>query len=356
MKTLVISLYESYPPKFGAGSVSYNFFKYLPQEKYLIQLGGISSKNKGIIGIPLNARSRFEKMLKIVGVFRKIKEVVNKINPDLIVFEGASWVIYYLFLYKVLKGKKRRFVYHNHNVEYEIRKKKENRFIALISRYAEGKILKEVDFPFVVSQRDAILCKKLYNIECGVLPNGVDFNLFSNKRGKSKVRSNLGERNILFMGGWGYPPNREAINLLIKKVIPMLPKDIKLIVTGGKVPIKKDFLIDLGCIPINELVSVIHHADICVAPIFSGSGTRLKIIEYLAAAKPVIATSKGVEGLGLEDGRDLIIENKINNYPKIICDLLKNDKKRKLLGLNGQKSIKKYSWERIVDNFVKKVF
>ena len=104
----------------------------------------------------------------------------------------------------------------------------------------------------------------------------------------------------------------------------------------------------------DELVSIINFAEVCVFPILSGSGTKLKIIESLAAGRPVITTSKGVEGLDLENGKDLIIENNIEKYPEIIENLLKNKMKGKGMGLHGQNTIRKYSWKNIVEIFLKR--
>ena len=97
---------------------------------------------------------------------------------------------------------------------------------------------------------------------------------------------------------------------------------------------------------VDDIKSVIASADICIAPIRSGSGTRIKILEYMAMGKPVITTSKGAEGIEYTDGLNIIIEDRIENYPEIIRHLLDDEKKRLALGREGRKLItEKYDWE-----------
>jgi polysaccharide biosynthesis protein PslH len=66
----------------------------------------------------------------------------------------------------------------------------------------------------------------------------------------------------------------------------------------------------------------------------------------MAMGKPVIATSKGAEGIEYTDGLNIIIEDTIEKYPEIIQDLLDNEKKRAALGREAWKLInEKYDWE-----------
>ena len=73
-----------------------------------------------------------------------------------------------------------------------------------------------------------------------------------------------------------------------------------------------------------RLVNYTRTADLCIAPIESGSGTRLKIIEYLAAERPVVSTPKGAEGLGLESGTHALIAER-DGFPAAVLQLL-NDR------------------------------
>ncbi|MDP3104078.1 MAG: glycosyltransferase, partial [Candidatus Methanoperedens sp.] len=86
-------------------------------------------------------------------------------------------------------------------------------------------------------------------------------------------------------------------------------------------------------------------ADICIVPLRFGSGTRLKILEYMAACKPVISTSKGAEGIEYVDKENIIIEDNINNFVGIIKELLNEENRACEIGKSAEKLIKqKYEW------------
>jgi glycosyltransferase involved in cell wall biosynthesis len=91
---------------------------------------------------------------------------------------------------------------------------------------------------------------------------------------------------------------------------------------------------------------VLAGADICIAPICSGSGTRLKILEYMAMGKPVISTSKGAEGIDYTHGLNIVIEDEIERYPEIIHQLVADETRCSDLGRNALKLVReKYDWQ-----------
>jgi len=67
-------------------------------------------------------------------------------------------------------------------------------------------------------------------------------------------------------------------------------------------------IIELPEIPFDEFPMHLSMGDIGVVPLTAGSGTRLKIIEYLAIGDiPVVSTKIGAEGLPMRDGEDILI-------------------------------------------------
>jgi glycosyltransferase involved in cell wall biosynthesis len=87
-------------------------------------------------------------------------------------------------------------------------------------------------------------------------------------------------------------------------------------------------------------------------PIFSGGGTRFKILESLALGTPVISTSKGAEGLDLVHGHDILIANTPNEFLHHIIQVLDHRDLRDSLSNNGRNAvIQKYDWKNIVEEF-----
>jgi glycosyltransferase involved in cell wall biosynthesis len=90
-------------------------------------------------------------------------------------------------------------------------------------------------------------------------------------------------------------------------------------------------------------------ADICLAPVFSGSGTRLEVLEYLAAGKPVVATAKAVEGLTVENGRELALSEK-PDFADAVCRLAQDVLGSKNMAERGRRLVEaSYSWERTAE-------
>jgi len=158
------------------------------------------------------------------------------------------------------------------------------------------------------------------------------------------------------MGLVTYSPNKEGIDFLVNDVFPSVVKEYpeaKLAVIGGDLGFKKDWLINPGMIPYRESPAFIKACDVCTAPIFSGSGTRLKILEYMASGKPVIATKKGAEGIKVTEGKDILLVDSAGDFAKKIIWLLENPDSASVIGRNGCSMVKStYGWESVVKAFI----
>ena len=133
MKTVVLSLYEAYPPESGAAVVTYNTALHLPGQTTLIQLGRAADqktlkKNLSVITIPAASGHRLKKAFSLRKRFKPIIDRILEIGPDILMMEGASWAPYYYVLLRRLKraGFGGRIIYHAHNVEYNLRRERKD--------------------------------------------------------------------------------------------------------------------------------------------------------------------------------------------------------------------------------------
>lgn len=367
MKSVFISFYEAYPPVCGAAVVTYNLAKFFPGKKYLLQLGPNAEKTTlekdfHLINIRTDFSSRLKKAISLFSNHKKIAAHVERIDPRFIILEGASWSVYYWLLFRNLKRKKlnAKIVYHAHNIEYLLRKKKNNRIIAALTKWAEGNLIKGADLVTSVSREDALQMEALYGRTSILLPNGVDIDKFELVR-ESQVKEirrkyGLQGKIVLFMGLTTYSPNEEALDFLINEVFPSVVKkwpDAKLAVIGGNLDEKRDWIINPGVIPFEEVPAFVKACDICVSPIFSGSGTRLKILEYMAAGKPVVATTKGAEGISVERGKNILLADKAEDFVTNILRLFENSDLSGDIALNGRSLVRStYGWEQVVNSFI----
>jgi glycosyltransferase involved in cell wall biosynthesis len=89
-------------------------------------------------------------------------------------------------------------------------------------------------------------------------------------------------------------------------------------------------------------------ATVFVCPIMDGGGTRLKILDALAMAKPVVTTTVGCEGLQVTHGENILIADDPMGFARNVIHALENESLRRQLGAAGRNLVERcYSWEVI---------
>ena len=192
-----------------------------------------------------------------------------------------------------------------------------------------------------------------------IVPNGVDTVIFRpNAELGQTIRNEyrLGQDDplLMYMGSLKFFPNVDAVSSILKTIYPkaraMVP-NLKLMITG---PGSEDLstpheVILTGVVDRYSLPSYINAADLCLAPLRFGSGTRFKILEWMACGKAIIATRKAVEGIEVTHGDNVILEDDIEEYPALISNLCRNQSLRTTLGKNARALVERaYGWERCV--------
>jgi len=85
-----------------------------------------------------------------------------------------------------------------------------------------------------------------------------------------------------------------------------------------------------------------------VSPVRFGDGTRLKILEAMAAGRPVVSTRIGCEGLDVTPGRDLEVVGEPADMIRPLIDLLQNRERRIQLATAGRTLVEEhYGWNAI---------
>lgn len=184
-----------------------------------------------------------------------------------------------------------------------------------------------------------------------VVSNGVDVKWFEEKK------KNLpDEPTILSVGTFNWLPNVEAVKFLVNEVWPKVKKEIptaKLWIVGNA-PTKEIFdyqqrdnsITVTGGIP--DIRDAFNGAHMLLAPVFSGKGTRYKILEAMASETPIVATSTAVEGLGVEHGAHVMVGNSASQMAKQTINLLRDTQLQNKLAKNGKKYVREnYDWKSI---------
>jgi len=165
---------------------------------------------------------------------------------------------------------------------------------------------------------------------------------------------------ILFLGHMYYPPNEEALKLIVNKVLPHLRKvnPRYSITIVGNTP--KETIDEYKNVPglcflggQDNISKFLQEYDIGIAPLYQGSGTRLKLLDYLASGLPVITTSLGVEGLLPEIKNHLTIENDIEEYALKIDHIMTDLNTYEIKSMKGRKFVEQYyDWSNAIDPFL----
>lgn len=204
-----------------------------------------------------------------------------------------------------------------------------------------------------MSQADAkVMQSEISDLDVSIVPNGVDIQFFSDLTKKKHNR-----KRVLFVGNFKWLQNKEAVDILINKIWPEIRKhvvDAELWIVGRYPPEDIMALHNTNGVFIHDKIADIREAynacDVLLAPIRGPGGTRYKILEAMASRVPVVTTNRGIEGLGAEIGKDVVVQESSTKLAQATIELLKDGKKAQEFAKNGRKLIgKKYHWKIIAD-------
>ncbi len=180
-----------------------------------------------------------------------------------------------------------------------------------------------------------------------ILPNGVDTVALT----PGEVRAQ--PRNLIFVGSPTHPPNLDAACWFLTAIWPNLHQhhpDLHLTLVNLDHPQVRACLRPgvelLGRQP--DLAPLYRQADIAIAPLRAGSGTRLKILEAFALGIPVVSTPVGHEGLSVLPGEHLLSAETAATFGDAIARLLADADLRRRLAANARTlAVAHYDWDQI---------
>lgn len=337
MNILIISNFNPYPIKDGASHRIWTIANLINKKK----------KNK--VSVLFNADIKNKKKIRSINNIKLIqvpflfnfmlkKRFWFQLNP-LMLIEFLKLIkktdiiqieFPYLFPFALIaKLLKKKNILDQHGIEVIYQKdihSNLNCILLNLIKFIEKIAISIANLVFVCSNYDKKKIVEIYKInvkKIKIIPNLIDFEEF--KRIKSKGIKD----SILFIGSKNHYPNKVAIRY-IKNIIPSIKA--KFIIVGDD---------KFRNLERKKVLSLIKSATICIAPIFQGSGTRIKILEYMANKKVVISTKKGAEGLNVTNEKNIIIINNCEEFKKKIVFLLKNKKERNKIAKNAYSLIKK---------------
>jgi sugar transferase (PEP-CTERM/EpsH1 system associated) len=195
---------------------------------------------------------------------------------------------------------------------------------------AEQRLLSEADVHLVVSERERQLLESRFSkANVHVVPNGVDTAAFQTTvAGRSS--SNETPNTLLFVGSMDYHANVDAVVWFVREIWPDVSSRFPSLTftIAGRNPGPKVQALASTSVRITGSVDDIRpfylSAAAVVVPLRVGSGTRLKILEAMAAGVPVVSTSLGAEGLEAADGVHLLTGDSRREFTSALIRLIQD--------------------------------
>jgi sugar transferase (PEP-CTERM/EpsH1 system associated) len=285
----------------------------------------------------------------------EIKNQILSKDFDLIYLETIDLVQYVDFGYNIPR------ILNHQNVESSLLRRRaanEKNLLAKLYLYIqarklrnyERRVLNKFDVNLAVSENDKGLFKQMVpGARFEVIPNGTDTEYF-------KPTGEDVSRELIFVGGLTWYPNRDAMIYFCEQVYPMIKKEFPEVIMniiGRKPPDKilefsrKDDSIKIHGF-VKDTREFISRSAVFVVPIRVGGGTRLKILDAFACGKAVVSTSIGCEGIDVTPGENILIGDTAEEFASQVIRVMRDDGLRIRLERNARKLVEeKYSWEII---------
>jgi len=283
------------------------------------------------------------------------------LDADVVIF-SHPWV------YPLVKDSLRPgqiVVYDSHNVEGILRSQ-----LLDAENLIEAKLLRKVvedenslgwaaDWILACSHEDLLHFHHCYGFPLGkmrVVPNGVmAFNLQpATSKQRLEIRRNLGialDAFLCIFIGSPYGPNVAAAEFILDRLALTMPQ-ITFVIAGGVGELLNSNLknvIITGNLSEEKKQAWLRAADIGLNPMFSGSGTNIKMFDFMSAGLPVVSTSIGARGIVLGSRNAiLIVESSADEFVQAIDNLSKHQSVLLKMGQEARMCVEEgYAWERI---------
>lgn len=375
------------PANFGGGVRIMSVYSGLSKffNVNLVAIGGLGSyfkhiminENFNIYVVPMS-QSFYDKMVaeeKIAGghlhdiliteEFEKLPELCE--FTDLIKNETDIFISSHPYFFNLIKkyGNDKIKVYEAHNVDYVLKhsyfpdwknNEKARKYLKMV-RDIEEVACVESDFVMAVSSYDAKQLVETYKFDekkIVVVPNGIDVSAF--KFNLNPAILDRKTKNVLFVGS-AHGPNIEAVEFIVSDLAPK-DSSIQYFIMGNIKNYFKDRKVlpknvnFLGLVDEEKKKLFYEKSDLAINPMFSGSGTNIKVLEYAASGIPVVSTVFGMRGL--EPLNDSILFAEKDEFLKAIQSFFSLNKKEIENKVKSGRAAceKEFAKEVIVKNFV----
>ncbi|MGV8864627.1 MAG: glycosyltransferase family 4 protein [Pseudomonas sp.] len=248
------------------------------------------------------------------------------------------------------------FLLTEHNIESALGAASYDRFPSWFKPFAtfdqwryrrwENRVFRQTTELVAVTEDDAKNMTRLSEKATAVVVNGVDCRYYAD------VRPNLHSKRLLFIGNYEYGPNLDAVEWALDSIVPhlwQLDPEVRFAICGYALPQAwrqrwPDPRIEFqGFVP--DLRTLQGTAAMFFAPLRQGGGSKLKVLEAMAAGLPVVTTAQGSSGLRVVNGEHFLGSEDPEQLAQIIAQALAQPECLEHLGEAGRAYVKaEHDW------------
>lgn len=213
----------------------------------------------------------------------------------------------------------------------------------------ERRVMRAATRVIAVTATDAQRMQAISGRAVDVVANGADVDGFAS------VTPAAASRRIMFIGNYGYPPNAEALSWAIHDIMPRIWQalpDARFVICGSGIRSEwprqwNDARLEwLGYV--ENLASVQRSCAVFLAPLQSGGGSKLKVLEAMAAGLAVVSTSEGISGLAVQPGREFLLGTDAASLAARSIELLQQPQRVRAIGEAGRQYVQlQHAWPQL---------
>ena len=338
MKKKLLALYYR-PPELGLPQNSYGQYYILQAAKEIFETRVLSFKSpslveqdksylvpnysfyKKISNLAFKIRSSRLTHYFTKEMFTAYKNSLRDFKPDLLYIDNLVMMQYPLAFHPNSKI----WFYDDESQLFLSYKKLKNGFKEFIRNIGltgfEKKALLTADRSFCISDEETSLLNTLGFKNVQTLPYPIDDEFCSYNWNPPED-----EFRILFVGDFSHPPNKEAAKIICKKIYPAIrDHGIKITLVGRNINKIQRYINDEISVfeNVQDVRPLYWKSNLFIAPIFSGGGVRVKILEAAACGIPILMTSIANTGINLQAPDEFILANSVNEMKERIININK---------------------------------
>lgn len=215
----------------------------------------------------------------------------------------------------------------------------------LLRRFCAGTVASKQEHQLLINNKIS------NNARIEVIPNCV------NGAEYEDIETSPRPNTLIFTGSFRYFANYQAMTWFLSEVFPMIRArmpDVRLVITGDHAdrPLPPTQNVELTG-HVEDVRPYIAGSSISLAPIWTGGGTRLKILEAMAARTPVVSTPKGVEGIDALDGEHILIAESPQAFAEAVIRLFRSPALYQRLVESAHRLVcRNYDWAVVMPRFI----